>query len=223
MSWLKRIFHRRRLYDDLGEEVRAHIEEKTEQLMRLENLSREEAEQAARRAFGNLTLIEERSREVWQWAALESILADLKLALRRLRKSPGFAATVLSDAGDRHRRQYRGVQRAEQRAAEAAALSRAGATGGPVAARAGRGRAGRLSRRAAPVAVDVPHLRRAQPDLSVDGRVDVGHSQRDWPCAAGGGARNVHQRWCAADARCSAGCRAMDSDGRPGSAQRTRR
>jgi predicted permease len=95
MSWLKRIFHRRRLYDDLGEEVRAHIEEKTEQLMRLENLSREEAEQAARRAFGNLTLMEERSREVWQWAALESILADLKLALRRLRKSPGFAATVL--------------------------------------------------------------------------------------------------------------------------------
>ena len=95
MSWLKRIFHRRRLYDDLGEELRAHIEEKTEQLMRLENLSRAEAEQAARRAFGNLTLMEERSREVWQWAALESVLADLKLAFRRLRKSPGFAATVL--------------------------------------------------------------------------------------------------------------------------------
>ncbi len=95
MSWLKRIFHRGRLYDDLGEEVRAHIEEKTEQLMRLENLSRAEAEQAARRAFGNVTLVEERSREVWQCAALESIFADLKLSFRHLRKSPGFAATVL--------------------------------------------------------------------------------------------------------------------------------
>jgi predicted permease len=95
MSWLKRILHRRGLYDDLGEELRAHIEEKTEQLMRLENLSRAEAEQAARRAFGNLTLMEERSREVWQWAALESVLVDLKVALRRLRKSPGFAAAVL--------------------------------------------------------------------------------------------------------------------------------
>jgi hypothetical protein len=42
-----------------------------------------------------VTLLEERSREEWQWAALESIFADLKLTLRRLRKSPGFAITVL--------------------------------------------------------------------------------------------------------------------------------
>jgi predicted permease len=63
--------------------------------MRLENLSRTEARQAALRAFGNLTLVEERSRGVWQWSTLESILADLKLILRRLRRAPGFAATVL--------------------------------------------------------------------------------------------------------------------------------
>ena len=35
MSWLERIFRRRQLYDELGEEVREHLEEKTEQLMRL--------------------------------------------------------------------------------------------------------------------------------------------------------------------------------------------
>ena len=29
MSWLERIFRRRHLYDDLDEEVREHIEEKT--------------------------------------------------------------------------------------------------------------------------------------------------------------------------------------------------
>jgi predicted permease len=95
MSWLERIFGRRHLYDELGEEVLAHLEEKTEQLMRLENLSRTEARQAALRAFGNPTLIETRSREVWEWPALESLLADLKLAFRRLGKSPSFAATVL--------------------------------------------------------------------------------------------------------------------------------
>jgi predicted permease len=95
MNWLQRIFHRRRLYDDLAEEVREHIEEKTEQLMRLENLSRPEAEQAARRAFGNLTLVQERSHAIWQWSLLESVLADVKFAFRRLRKSPGFALTVL--------------------------------------------------------------------------------------------------------------------------------
>jgi predicted permease len=95
MSWLGRIFRRRHLYGELGEEVRAHLEEKTEQLMRLENLPRAEARQAALRAFGNPTLLEERSREVWQWPRLESVLADVKFAFRRLRKSPGFAVTVL--------------------------------------------------------------------------------------------------------------------------------
>lgn len=95
MSWLERIFRRRHLYDDLGEEVREHIEEKTEQLMRLENLSRAEARQAALRAFGNPTLVQTRSREVWQWSKLESLLTDLKLSLRRLRRAPGFGMTVL--------------------------------------------------------------------------------------------------------------------------------
>src|SRR5579863_6534425 len=94
MSWLDRIF-RRRLYDDLDEEVREHIEQKTEQLMRLENLSRVEARQAALRAFGNPTLVQTRSREVWEWSRLETFLADLKLVARRLSRSPGFAVTVL--------------------------------------------------------------------------------------------------------------------------------
>src|SRR5208282_4396548 len=41
--------------------------------------------------------LEERSREVWQWPTLESICADVRLALRQLRRSPGFAiAAVLT-------------------------------------------------------------------------------------------------------------------------------
>src|SRR5579863_2237981 len=94
MSWLDRIF-RRRLYDDLDEEVREHLEQKTEQIMRLENLSRSEARAAALRAFGNPTLVQTRSREVWQWSRLNTFLADLKLVARRLSRSPGFAVTVL--------------------------------------------------------------------------------------------------------------------------------
>ncbi|HKV42495.1 MAG TPA: permease prefix domain 1-containing protein, partial [Blastocatellia bacterium] len=84
MSWIERIFRRRRLYDELAEEMRAHVEEKTEQLMRLENLSRVEARRAALRAFGNPALLEQRSREVWQWSWLESSLTDLKFTVRRL-------------------------------------------------------------------------------------------------------------------------------------------
>jgi len=95
MSWYQRIFRRERLDGELAEEMRAHIEERTEQIMRLENLSRVEARRAALRAFGNPTLVETRSREVWQWSRVEYFLADLKLASRRLSRSPGFAATVL--------------------------------------------------------------------------------------------------------------------------------
>ena len=95
MRWIERIFGRRRLNDELAEEMREHIEEETEQLRRLEDLSPTEAREAALRAFGNPALIETRSREVWQWPRIESLLADLKFAFRRLRRSPWFATTVL--------------------------------------------------------------------------------------------------------------------------------
>ena len=95
MSWWDQVVRRRNVDNELSEELREHIEEKTEQLMRLEHLSRAEARKAALVAFGNPSLVEQRSREVWQWRALESVFADLRLALRRLRKSPGFAVTIL--------------------------------------------------------------------------------------------------------------------------------
>ncbi len=94
MNWLPDIFRRNKLYGDLAEEMRLHLEEKTEQFVS-EGMSRQEAEQAARRAFGNATVLEERSREVWQLPLVESLGTDLKLVLRRLGKSPGFAATVI--------------------------------------------------------------------------------------------------------------------------------
>jgi predicted permease len=95
MDWIPQIFRRRKLYEDLSEEIRLHIEERTEQLM-CDGMSAEEATRAARRAFGNRTLLEERSREVWQWPTLESIGADLRFALRQLRRSPGFAVIAVS-------------------------------------------------------------------------------------------------------------------------------
>ncbi len=94
MPSLSRLFGRRRRYDDIGISIQEHIEERVDEL-EAEGLPRREAEQRARREFGNVALIKERSREVWQWSALESILADARLALRRLRRSPGFAFTVL--------------------------------------------------------------------------------------------------------------------------------
>jgi putative ABC transport system permease protein len=95
MSWLGQLFSRRRRYDELSESIREHLEEKVADLMD-DGMTREEAERTARRDFGNVTRIEERSREVWQWSALESILSDLKYAARRLQKAPGFSIVVIA-------------------------------------------------------------------------------------------------------------------------------
>jgi predicted permease len=94
MQWRTRLFSRSRHYDDLSTSIYEHLEERTEELME-EGMQRSEAERAARRAFGNVALIEERSREVWQWERLESIASDLRFAFRRLKRFPVFTATVL--------------------------------------------------------------------------------------------------------------------------------
>jgi len=85
---------RKRRYDDISVSIQEHIDERIDELME-EGMSRDEAEHAARREFGNVTLLEERSREVWQWQKLESLLVDLKHVCRRLGRSPGFAITVV--------------------------------------------------------------------------------------------------------------------------------
>src|SRR5579872_690958 len=93
MSFLSGLFSRRSRYDDLSVSIREHLEERADELM-ADGISRAEAEQTARREFGNVGLIEERSRETWQWPTVESTLADVRFALRQWAKSPGFTLTA---------------------------------------------------------------------------------------------------------------------------------
>jgi predicted permease len=95
MSWFGRIFSRRRRFEELSESMREHLSEKVEELVD-GGMARPDAEFAARREFGNVTRIEERSREVWQWPRFESVWADLKYAVRQARRSPGFAMTAMA-------------------------------------------------------------------------------------------------------------------------------
>jgi predicted permease len=94
LSLLSRLVSKSRRYNDISVSIQEHIDERIDELME-EGMSREEAERMARRDFGNVTLIQERSREVWQWQKLESLLVDLKHVCRRLGRSPGFAITVV--------------------------------------------------------------------------------------------------------------------------------
>src|SRR6202047_3477146 len=94
MMWFKRLFLRRRLYENLSEEIREHLEEKIEELV-AGGMSRKEATAAARRAFGNVTLTEEDSQNVWRWPSVEELLADVRYGLRALRHNPMFTAVAL--------------------------------------------------------------------------------------------------------------------------------
>jgi predicted permease len=94
MSWLRRIFSRKQLYIELSDEIREHLNEKVEELV-ASGMPREEAEHAARREFGNLTLTEERSRDVLRWPSLESLLMDARHAMRALRHNPMFTTVAL--------------------------------------------------------------------------------------------------------------------------------
>jgi putative ABC transport system permease protein len=94
VTWLQRLLSRHRLCNDLSDEMHQHHEERIEELV-ASGMSRKEAGHAALREFGNVTLIEEDSHAVWRWPSIEDFLADVRYALRSLRKSPGFGVTVI--------------------------------------------------------------------------------------------------------------------------------
>ena len=94
MRWLRQLFLRQRRYDDLAISLREHLEEAVDKLMS-SGMSRSEAKRAARRRLGNVTLIEQRGREAWQFPFLESVFADARFAWRQRWRSRGVTAVIV--------------------------------------------------------------------------------------------------------------------------------
>jgi predicted permease len=90
MCW----WRRRRREQDLERELRSDLELEAEE-HREGGLSAEEARYAARKAFGNTTLIKEEVRGIWGWHPLERFAQDLRYALRTARREPGFAIVAV--------------------------------------------------------------------------------------------------------------------------------
>ncbi len=98
MQWWKRIIGRQDLYKELSREIQEHLEQKIEELV-AGGMSRAEATHAARREFGNVSLVEEDSRSTWRWSSLESWFADVRFGARTLRTSRGFTAVAILTLG----------------------------------------------------------------------------------------------------------------------------
>lgn len=92
------LFRRSRHDADLREEMETHRSLRQEKLER-EGAAPDDADQASRRAFGNVTLAREDARGVWIGPAIESLWQDVRGGLRLLRKKPGFAAAVITTLG----------------------------------------------------------------------------------------------------------------------------
>src|SRR6267378_5066558 len=73
----------------LEQEIQSHLQmAASDRLDRGE--STDHAQQAARREFGNVALIEQVTRDQWGWRWLEEFTQDLRYGARMLRKNPGF-------------------------------------------------------------------------------------------------------------------------------------
>jgi putative ABC transport system permease protein len=90
-----RWWRRKEREQDLERELRSDLE--LEAAEQQENgLSAEEARYAARRAFGNPTLVKEEVREMWFPVAIEQFGKDLRYAARTLRRDRAFTAVVIA-------------------------------------------------------------------------------------------------------------------------------
>jgi putative ABC transport system permease protein len=94
--WRRLLFYlRREQFDrELEEEMKFHLEMKAEENLAA-GMSPQEARYVAQRQFGNQTLLQEVSREMWGVRSIETLFQDLSYGVRMLLKHKGFTAVAV--------------------------------------------------------------------------------------------------------------------------------
>ena len=92
--WLRALLLGRRLDREMREEMAAHLARSTAEGI-ARGLSPDEARRAARREFGHLESLHEDGREARGTRGVESVLADVRIGARHLRRTPLSSATMV--------------------------------------------------------------------------------------------------------------------------------
>ena len=95
---LKALIFRRAVDAELEEELRSHIERETERNV-ANGMTPAAARDAARRAFGNVSVAREQARDAMRWPMLEELGQDVAYAVRTCRRAPTFVLTVVATIG----------------------------------------------------------------------------------------------------------------------------
>ncbi len=91
---IKALFKRRQLERDLEDELSFHLAMR-EAKQAESGMPSDEAHYAARRQFGNQTLMKEATRDMWTFTWLETIWQDLRYAGRGFQRNPVFTAVAI--------------------------------------------------------------------------------------------------------------------------------
>lgn len=91
---LRSLFRRRRVEQELDDELRDHVESKTAENM-ARGMNSAEARRAALLELGGVEQTKEACRDHLRWALLDSLLQDLRFAAHCLYAKPGFAIVAV--------------------------------------------------------------------------------------------------------------------------------
>jgi predicted permease len=93
MRW-QMLTSRARAAKRLDDELTFHLEQQVQENLAA-GMNAEEARYAALRSFGNPAALRDQARDTWSWTHLESLLRDLRIGIRTLRRTPGFAIVAI--------------------------------------------------------------------------------------------------------------------------------